>query len=241
MRLFELLNEAPPVVKYHRQSPTTSVSDRLPQVTGGKTAQGSQTLGSGVFATVYGHDDNPHEVVKVSDPADAKNIDGYEPFIRELSRDPSMHENPHFPRIQIVRNIYDPRANNNRQYIVRMEKLYSWDKLSAEEFEVMVTNTFKHSYIINIISGLPSWVEADKWKRLYFEWLDKGFISSNYIHERAYTALKLPELQQALSKIAKIADNERVRIDIHTNNIMFRKTQYGPVLVITDPLSGRQY
>lgn len=236
MRLYELLTEEPPVVKYHDAKPA-----ERPHLPSNPLRAGSTRYqGGGVFADVYGHDDNPHEVVKISRPAHSTNIDGYEAFIRELSRDPEMYNNPHFPRIQLIRNVHD-KGTGDRQYIVRMERLYSHSALSKEEYDIMVEHTFKPWYIKSVERDLPDWKKNNVGKEVFFNWMEYGFTSMSYIPEAAYTKLKSKELQSALSKIAKLADQYYVRIDIHSGNIMFRRTQYGPVLVITDPLSGAQY
>ena len=242
MRLFELLTEAPPKVSYHSRPTSTSTIDRLPLDPGedSKTARGSHKMGSGAFAAVYGHDDNPHEVVKLSEPRSKKRIDGYEAFVRQLSRDPEMHENPHLPRIHIVRNIYN-KDNDERQYIVRMEKLYPWAQLSEEEYEIMVKHTFTDSFIAQVNNSLPEWRKDRLYWSVFMQWVERSFVSADYIPEKAYTALKSKDLQNALTKIARLADKENVRLDIHSANIMFRKTQYGPVLVITDPLSSSRF
>lgn len=241
MRLFELLTEEPPVVKYHDTKPAERPHLPGRGYRGTVNYQGSTKYkGGGVFADVYGHADNPHDVVKISWPAHSTKVDGYEAFIRELSRDPKMYNNPHFPRIQLIRNVRD-KESGNRQYIVRMERLYSHSELSKEEYDIMVENTFKPLYIKSVERDIPDWRKDSVSQSVFFNWMEYGFTSMSHIPEQAYTKVKSKELQSALAKIEELADKYYVRIDIHSGNIMFRKTQYGPVLVITDPLSGPQF
>ena len=244
MRLFELLTEAPPTVKHHEYKSERGSMEppdaRFPTGSGAKTERGTTTLGGASFSFVYGHEDNPHDVMKLSKPAHISLVDGYEAFIEALATDAEMHENPHFPRVQTVRNVRD-RSRAERKYMVRMERLYSLNNLSEEEYKVMVKNTFNDSYIYQVQRDLPEWKHDNKWRAVYLTWLEDSFTSSYYIPKKAYAPIKDYSLRVALDKIIKIADDNSLRLDLHSQNIMFRKTQYGPVLVITDPLSGERF
>lgn len=86
-------------------------------------ALGYKTLGSGSWGTALMHRRNRHEVIKIGEVACAADQaitkDGYIAYISQVHGD-----NRHMPRIHEITMF----EHDDRWFIVRMERLYKWNK-----------------------------------------------------------------------------------------------------------------
>lgn len=241
MRLFELLTEDPPTIKQHEYA--GPLKNRARNLFNPSTsARGTKTLGAGVFSRVYGHDENPHEVVKLSWPHHQSGGDHYVEFVKEIAQNPSMQENPHFPRIRLLRRITST-IENTFEYIVRMERLVDFTKLTEDEYEMVCRSIFKSDYINQELFNIPDFQKSKQWRAIYHRWAEL-FVGSAEIPDKVYAKIdhnRARDLVSALRIIENLSEKYNARIDLHMQNFMFRRTQYGPVLVITDPLAGKRF
>jgi len=204
--------------------------------------RGAKHMGAGEFSTVYKNEIGaPHDVRKISKPKRGHAIDGFYFYIKALEAH-NDNTNPYFPRFRNIK-IYVDNTNSKEggstkndiiTYSASMEHLYPIYDLSNTELNSILarmfgtnvdlnSNTFKFNMggrqafdhpLVNIINGAIDHRDAD----IIAKVVDKDFL-------------------RAASFIAQVADENSVGIDLHGDNIMYRKTPYGSQLVISDPMS----
>lgn len=186
-----------------------------------------KALGSGHFASVKPDPNDPHLVKKHSKRAESS-IDGYNAFIEYLINHDLM-DNIHFPKIYNITAITDKHGNKIHTY--KMEKLIPFEEANRKELEFFIHKTFNEKGIKEILESCArhgtSFVLA------------LGII----ISDCAYGDFNLNNIiddsfREAMETIKVIArDTPFVNIDIKTDNMMWRRTPHGLVLVFTDPIS----
>jgi hypothetical protein len=225
MRLFELLNEAPPTIKR-----SYGAMPQKPLVL---------PLGAGAYAEVMGHDDNPHQVMKLSRrQIHSSGKDGYDYFIIALAES-DMHDNPYFPRIESMRTITDKYDNTG--YQVRMERLTSIKELTEEQAESIVRKSLTPDYIKQQITRQQKNTGGWLWLRILQEWLYHVSDYSIRVPADFLRTVADEDLQQALLFANKLAEDGGYILDLQPFNFMARQSPYGTQLVITDPLGSKRY
>lgn len=183
-------------------------------------------FGTGTYASTYGHQDNPHDVRKVSREQQIKNYDGFWTFIVALSKHED-NDNPYFPRFRSITNYEGPRTGS---YSVQVERLYHVNSLKSREVEALILTIY----------GM------DNWKRIVLmisndamtlpdQAIGKTFLDalSNSFREVRYQELIIDKnLKSAIDFITLIPGGY---LDIHPANIMVRNTPYGKQIVFSDP------
>lgn len=189
--------------------------------------KGTEHLGSGTFASAY-HDpkQSPHEVRKVSKEMHERKIDGFYYYIKELENNPD-NDNPYYPRFSAIKIYKKPEVKPKTwstgayvTYSAQMEKLYNIRELKASEKQ----------YILSKLHGESTIDQTDH---------NKSIVS--IVRDQMHGDGKAtdPHFIRAIEFINKVASEHSYLADIHDDNIMFRRTPYGPQLVITDPLGYR--
>jgi len=232
MRLQELLNE------YYDLNPVSDIAF-LP------IDDPDEELGSGYFSHVNAIKDNPHDVTKTSyyGPSDEEDFDSYERnqgedadgyvvFLRALANDRHMQDNIHFPQVRKV------AIDENDRIHAEIEKLETLESLSLREIYTMFQRYYPddpslESFRQNLrasrkrnrrgrsrLRRLPDQLSS----RIAVDAMDKQGRSKSY------------ELNTAIRWIGVLGQQERFNIDIHSNNLMARRTPYGIIPVINDPL-----
>lgn len=184
--------------------------------------------GSGSQGYVYQHDDpnKQGEVVRVSDKYEATTI-----YLRYLYDNPELQSNPFFPKIkQAIRPNSDVPS-----YVI--EQLY--DVVDSPIGFNMLHTLIKKYFTTH--QTLAKYEMSD----YYFVTSIFAEIIEDSIKFNDYKEIKDPQLKQACQIINKLyvdllRKDPDTRVDIHTGNIMWRITKFGPQLVITDPLWFRK-
>jgi hypothetical protein len=189
---------------------------------------------SGAFSVVKPNKKDPHTVNKFhhgplsSVPDDNGDIvsDGYTLFALWLAKNKIY--NVCLPRIYKIRKIVD--SNGKYIYSYNIEKLHNATDIKTDE-------------LLDILSNYFSKNEIDYIKKNSFNNKDiiryVGKICERYIKGQK-TSIINNELIDGLDIISKFVSeyNSKVFIDLeNSGNIMFRLTQYGYQLVITDPVA----
>lgn len=171
-------------------------------------------LGAGAFGFARepkekASDVNDHEIVKVcKTQKGGHESDPYVSYIKQGSRSP---ENPHFPKVHSIKS-YNC-SDGGSVHVVKMEKLRELHDLSSDELRVAV----KHASNKNPQSVYSPVHAANK--------VDGG--GNNHS----------PHMREALHAIRSMSrDRPGWKPDLHSGNIMARRTHLGHQLVITDPL-----
>lgn len=180
---------------------------------------GMKELGGGYFSDVYAPAGAPHDVVKINYEVSTK--DGYHAFIKALIDNERARNSIYFPRIRSVRELQAPDADFP-YLLVRMERLLPLRALTREE---IISLAIRHTDI----------TEEDVERQDDY---DIAKLLSDAINPMYHSPYKVTDtkLKNAIRWIEEIADKERVFVDLHSDNVMARRTPYGPQLVLSDPL-----
>lgn len=187
---------------------------------------GRKALGSGNYASVKQDPNDPHLVKKHSKRIESKD-DGYNNFIEYLINHDLM-DNIHFPKIYNITAIKDKEGNVIHTY--KMEKLIPFYDANKRELEFFIHKTFNQDGV-NII--LKAYARNDSLPlaiSMIISDCAYGDFDMEYIIDDSF--------REAIDTIKVIArDTPFVNIDIKIDNMMWRRTPHGLVLVFTDPIS----
>lgn len=229
MRITDLLEELIDSSKKEKTYKGTLSLDRFkPRKTS------SDTIAHGSHATVKADKNDPHMVVKhntrayKANPTEKDlhfgnyNNDGFNEFIEYIINN-NLTDNIHFPKVYNITTITDKDGSRVHKYT--MERLVNDldvdEKLRDASIESLVTEEYFKSLewhdnpFIAFCKSMEHYVRGNR---------DLDFITSESLIE----ALKI--VRQAALKIGKN------RLDMHAGNFMWRRTSFGLILVITDPL-----
>lgn len=234
MKLFELIE---PKVTNHDTEVNPHQFDKMMNNTGATnpTYMGNgqvptaknpkvKVLGAGVYGSAI-QPANSHEAMKISRGTSNLERDAYFQYVSALARNPDvMMTNPYFPRIYKIKTFANSNTESARRkyfFFVQMEKLQPLSSCSREELgyffnkyasEKLTDDTVQTVSMEDLLDGV-------------------GALFHHMFDGSAGVQDKL--LRQAKQFIT----NLKVGImDMHSGNIMVRRTSVGPQLVITDPL-----
>lgn len=199
-----------------------------------------KTIGGGAFGTAFQHESRPGEVTKTSKPTKDLTGDGYYKYISTILKNNRMQSNPYFPKIYGMKVYQTP--DEWYFYVVKMEKLYPLTDLSEDEMAAIVEKTL-HIKHFTPDDASASLNDVDETLRKVIATIERGIghgNHQNFPNKRDVTALtniKDPQLKQAVMVSKQFTRSGEHNNDIHSANVMFRRTQHGAQLVITDPLS----
>ena len=188
-------------------------------------------LGRGAFASVFSHRNRPASAFKVG-IGDEEDI--YVNYIAKVSQNERWKSNPYLPRVHSQKNYKDP--GGGASYVVELERLEPFMDIEPEEVEAIIDRAF-HSLPQDRRADLPRQYDV-------VEEISKAAQGNS----QSIKNIKDKQLLQAIAMIGNIGsrrykDNQygkrksgAMHIDIHTSNVMIRRTSVGPQLVITDPL-----
>jgi len=182
-----------------------------------------------MYAAAYKHKSRPGTVLKVGKFHATPFEDGYLSFVQAVLRNNRSAGNPYLPRIYSVK-VYRPKSKDGEelrggQYFVEMERLYKMRDLRPEELMAIGSRIFK------------SWNDDENEPWQLARYLGRACRGDRMILDD----IKDKKLLQAISMVHGIEKRKRnisdIELDMHDGNIMFRRTNVGAQLVITDPLA----
>jgi hypothetical protein len=188
-------------------------------------------LGRGAFAAVFSHKNRPASAFKVG-IGDGE--DTYLSYIAKVSQNERWKSNPYLPRVHSQKNYKDP--GGGASYVVEMEKLVPFMSIEPEEVEAIIDRAF-HNLPPGKYADLPRQYDVVE-----------EITSAAQGNTTSIRNIKDKQLLQAIAMISNIGSkryrgNEygkrssgAMHLDIHTSNVMIRRTSVGAQLVITDPL-----
>lgn len=170
---------------------------------------------------------DPHAFNKRALKPLALEKDAYYNYIQAAK--PLMQSNPYFPRV------YKITVNKDR--LGQTKPIYSMEKL--------------HPDIINPEGDIQRWAHEQQVQaiqavadRMFTNPPDFNGSKGNlgiYLMQIAksgdYSDIKDSKLKQALEVVANVQAKGNFRWDLHSANLAFRLTRFGPQLVLMDPLS----
>lgn len=192
-----------------------------------------KALGSGLYASVHQTQNDPNTVTKVGravtvNPSD----DGYIGFVKQIIG----KKNPYFPQISELREVKD-RSGTYTGFVTRMEKLTSLKDLRREELAALIHKmTGQEPNLADPHVGIGT-LKITREMAKHPEILIGDLVAAAYRNPDSGTIAD-PALLQAIDILRQLAKAGMYEEDIHSGNLMIRRTPYGPQLVITDPFSG---
>jgi len=237
---------------------TTTVKNALARSSTEKIiSKKGKKLGKGAYGKVYAIDKDMTTVVKISKLAfNLWSKDGYYNYLLAISK---LQDNPFAPQIHEIVKVDDSHASSKRNktpyLIANIEELVPLHKLSEEEkwtiVEKMVgkslstnvkmsKNFFKGHSLISAglaIDSLIMQILYNESKNVLTRQDDKYKLDPDY---EPYDVKKITN-KQLLDVLKVIKDLEKKGFleDLHSENIMARRTSTGYQLVISDPLAAR--
>lgn len=189
------------------------------------TLKDNRFNGIEAFSKVRDKRNDPHLIQKYSHtPMTSEWEEGFMLFTKYIVKHDLM-DNIFFPKIYKVGQIKDANGKHIDKYDI--ERLEQTTSLSHDEFVAIYDKIFNN----------PPKVYNERVLASQLHNAIEHFDGSN---------IKDPELLTALEAINKLANEVKrkylklhvtVNVDIHSDNIMIRRTPYGPQLVINDPLA----
>lgn len=245
------------VIQYSKRTP------RQPNM--GKTV-GNKAVSGGAFSTVVNAPGAVEKVVKFGKSArEEAQSDGYLAWLEQIHNNP----NPFFPVIDKLK-IYPqqeismdqdrPDKVKRQQYQVRMEKLQPLSGLSEREAQYVLSRYFgvdlndhQKQLIQKHIETFPEGRRpggGEIMASMVAEILDdivrengcgeiQYFLGGKIVPVIPCVSVKDDNLKEAIAIMKKMKQQGYLP-DIHYNNIMVRRSPYGPQPVITDPFMYHQ-
>lgn len=182
-----------------------------------------KVLGHGAYSTaVQGKD--PNSVMKISRGSNDLNEDPYYLYLSQIAAHRS--DNPFLPKVFEVK-VYETSQDPKYFYIAKMERLYPLHSLSEQDLVKMILSLTKAKMTVGFKQALGLVNGEDILKKQ-----SHGQLIEILIGKIRQEKIKDPQLKQAMS----IAANTGMEWDITPSNIMVRKTEQGPHLVLADPV-----
>jgi hypothetical protein len=186
-------------------------------------AHDPKRLGTGLFATVR-TSKNPFEVIKKTklDNNGRSFKDGYPAFVKAVIEFQRTHKrpNPYFP---VFTRVNEFKKDADTAMVIKMERLRGMYDLESSDIKQMITFMFsKTRYFVPETPGVYDLIDNVEAALKYPD--EKGVEIADFRFQEAVDFLNNYKKQ-----------NPNLRWDIHSGNLMWRRTPQGPHLVITDP------
>ena len=175
----------------------------------------------------YHDDDRPHR------DSPKRKDDGFNQFINYLIDNKLMGVNPHFPRVYDIKTITDKEGY--RIYTYTVEKLLESTSISKEELQSFIENQL-HPDTIWIDPDVAEYGSDEDWLIEAWHRLTKRLHLCITQMSTARETIKSETLMEAVKLLHKLDKEFPEQLDVHMNNMMWRRTQHGVVLVFNDPI-----
>jgi hypothetical protein len=183
--------------------------------------------GVGAFGYVQDDDEDPHMVTKKYHEPINPYRDAYTIYISYIAEDNMAQHNPYYPRVYNLHMITDKNDQSMPEFTI--EKLIPFKDIESELYETLLDKMF-HDGLDTYHSYIKTYGKINDKIALY--------VSSNL--EKAVVGdlsnIKDKKLIQAIKFIAAIVRKHELIPDFNTGNFMIRLSNFGPQLVITDPV-----
>jgi len=203
-------------------------------------------LGMGSFGTVYKDTTNSANVIKIGNKL-AGNKPEKDGFLAYMNKIKNL-KLPVFPQINYIHIYQYPNPKKTLEddgvekfkycFKMGMERLHPASSLSKEEW-VHIINKLTYPHKIQDLEEMNEKNLADTLDSKLSVAVHYGFLDfANEEDKRIKIKIKDIEdqyLRIAISAISSL--RTKFDVDLHSENFMFRRTPYGPQIVIIDPLS----
>lgn len=189
-------------------------------------------LGSGAFSTARQNKKDPHSVIKHSN-LPLRFDEGFNLFATYIAKTPGAMDNIHMPKVHKINKYTDKKGKHIDVY--DMEKLIDGSSINEKEYKHMIDSYFHMS------RALVSYINTHGYTGVVLAKLIDSAVKS----ESGLKRVKSDELRDAIAivrnSIEYAKDNMRTdglsaQTDLHSENLMYRRTPFGIQCVIADPL-----
>lgn len=182
----------------------------------------AKELGHGFFSSVKNDPNDPHMVKKHGIKPSAE--DAYNVFIEYLI-DNDLMDNIHFPKVYDITKIQDRNGHTIHTY--KIEKLINFNDASTKEAEAFIHRSFDDRATEMMARNNYGLLSAIT---MFFE-------DCLMDHPEYVGMITDDSLKEALRVIKAIEGQDRhIFSDIKSDNMMWRRTPHGLVLVFIDPV-----
>ncbi len=196
-----------------------------------------EKLGIGAFASAYKHKDTPQDVTKGSKASTKP--DGFQAFFIALSKDKEAQANPYFPRFRNI-NTFKHKYSAKQSYVVKVESLEPYSNLSKDERKMLMNKIFTshgkdviNHYLQDIHSYPKDYI--DQPNQLLSGAIRAALENQEWGDELRWE-IRDGKFKKAIEFLQKTAKEYEYKFDLHSKNIMIRRTSVGVQLVINDPM-----
>jgi hypothetical protein len=197
--------------------------DKLP-----KDPRAGRKLGQGSFSRASEDKSDPHLIIKshVTKHAFGGLSDMFDEYAQIVAKE-QLWNMVHFPRVYAIKTYVDPTGATQSQW--HMEKLIPMKDPSVNKRELR--GLCERLFVPDIYAEIK---ESD------FHISEISDQIDIVVTEEVWNSIKDSTFKKACMKLDEIykklqADDDRVKMDIHDENIMFRRTQYGLDVIFSDP------
>lgn len=224
MRLFEIIKHT------YTQDRREFAPDERERDSGESGEEGStkptsdgDELESGSFSFVK-PDVDPHMIRKYHKRDHYAETDGFVLYAEYLASKELWNKNIHFPRVYNTNQ--DPGYGDAHDWLI--EVLVPWNYVSEKEYQAMFRRYFTGE-------GVERRMILDN-TALYA--VAMSTMISTVCGEYGLNEdiqVKDEELAEAIRLLTEFADSSSAELDLHKNNIMYRRTSVGMQVVLSDP------
>jgi hypothetical protein len=182
---------------------------------------------SGHFSYIKRPKSNPHVVIKKNKDTLEHTRDGFILYVKELKRRRIWEKNIHFPRVYNTTDIKTRYGDNVRSW--EIEKLIPLYECSKEELTSILYRYFHFSNDMKNKSN----PDIDRMHRDSI--IDEIINNIKSSIKPPYRWVTDDEFKEAILILRDISKNIKASLDIHSDNIMARRTSTGIQLVFSDP------
>jgi hypothetical protein len=183
-------------------------------------------IGGGLDYTAHEKEDDPHEVSKRARTG-RPTPDGQAMYFKTIIENGMSGTNICVPRIYDYHQIRDP--NGDIKYEFSTERLINYKHIYKDELLACVHAVLSPT-TRRLVKNLD---ERDADYIMHFTAL--RLTNMAFTGE---TTSELPDMNEALRVVHELDQLRGYNIDIHEENIMFRRTSVGLQLVLNDPIGG---
>jgi len=205
---------------FQEQYPTKTLDDLL------KDPDVGNFLGYGFYSNVFTDKTNQYNVIKIGEIQEGLGNPEFDAYLNYLAK-LKKYKNPVFPQVDSIQIFHDPSSKDHPYiYKVKMERLYPSSDIKNKEFEAFYEKVFGGA-------------DIERYKQFDFRTNRPiDFLYAALGDNELFKAIKDPYTRQALGIIKNLNKKGGFNTDLHSGNVMFRRTPYGIQLVVTDPVSG---
>ena len=184
------------------------------------------TRGHGQYATAV-QKVGSKQVMKISRGTNDYKQDPYFQYIERLATGDHVENNPYFPNVYDLKVYETTHQKYKYFYIAFMEELHHLTELTQDELKQMIVKYLYPKLSSRIKQTFGQYNPAVKLQGKSVKQLIKILIDG---------LRELRSRNRQLDDALRFIQNFQKEMDITPRNIMFRKTEDGPQLVLADPL-----